>query len=56
MFVLWGVLSVYSVNSLQEKVITEFNFNLETFKKVIGQPIVFGQAVQLLHISSNKFL
>lgn len=47
---------VEMINNIQEKIITEFNFNLETYKKVIGQPIVFGQGVQLLHISSNRFL
>lgn len=44
------------INGLQDKVATEFNFNLETFKKVTGQPVLFGQTVQLLHVSSNKFL
>lgn len=44
------------INSLQEKIATEFSFNLETFKKVTGQPILFGQPVQLLHVTSNKFL
>lgn len=52
----YGQKRLNMINNLQEKIVTEFNFNLETFKKVTGQPIHFGQTIQLLHISSNKFL
>jgi len=43
------------LNDLQEKILTEFKFNQETFKKVTGQPVLFGQPIQLLHVTSNKF-
>ncbi len=44
------------INNLQNKVITEFNYNLDSFQKAAGQPVLFGQSVQLLHVASNKFL
>jgi len=44
------------ISELQESILTEFKINLENFKKTTGQPVLFGQPIQLLHVASNKFL
>lgn len=51
-----GTKSQKEIHELQEKLMIEFRFNQEAFKKVTNNPVSFGQPIQLLHISSNKFL
>ena len=40
---------------MHDKLAFEYRFNLETFDKMKKSPIVYGQAIQLLHITTNKF-
>lgn len=44
------------IQDLQEKLLTEYKFNQETYEKLKGSPIVFDTPIQLLHLASNKFL
>ena len=44
------------VDEMQEKLTDEYSFNLDTFNKHKNAPITYGKIVQLMHVSSNKFL
>lgn len=44
------------MKELEERLLMEFKFNQESYKKMANNPVLFGQPIQFLHISSNKFL
>ncbi|EGR33075.1 MIR domain protein [Ichthyophthirius multifiliis] len=41
---------------LQKKVLDEYKQNIDIYNKLKGQPILFYTPIQLLHVSTNKYL